>query len=281
MKFSISPFLLIMFSMLIIFGFYIEAISYFFVILLHELAHAYVAKKLGYSLNKLKLAPYGAQLTGSIEGIKWQHEAMIALAGPIINIMFAFVFVALWWVFPVTYLFSNVFVTTSVFTAIFNLIPIYPLDGGRALLAILSSRLSRKKAYRILKVFGVIFAVILNVMSVIVLIFGHINPSFILVSLFIFSTTIIPDKNSKYERIYSMTYRTSRLKKGLQVKELMIDGEMTIIQIIKLLNPNHFSKFIIVDKSFKKLGEINELELESLSITADKDIGISKLLKRD
>jgi len=78
-----------------------------------------------------------------------------------------------------------------------------------------------------------------------------------------------------------MTYRTSRLKKGLQVKELMIDGEMTIIQIIKLLNPNHFSKFIIVDKSFKKLGEINELELESLSITADKDIGISKLLKRD
>ena len=269
-----------MIAMLILFGFWIEAVSYFFVILLHEFAHAFVAKRLGYSLNKLKLAPYGAQLTGNLDGVKWQHDVLISIAGPFVNLIFAFLFVALWWLVPATYAFSNVFVMASVFTAVFNLIPIYPLDGGRALLALISSKHSRKQAYRILKVFGIIFAVVLNVVSVIVLIFGHLNPSFIVVSLFIFTSTIIPDKNSKYERLFSMTHRFSRLKKGLQVKEIMIDDSMTILQIMRLLNPNYFSRFIIIDNSFKKIGEINELELETLATKFNKHTSMQKLLDR-
>jgi len=268
-----------MIAMLIIFGFYVEAISYFFVIAVHEFAHAMVAKRLGYSLNKLNIAPYGAQLTGNLEGVKWQHDILIAVAGPISNLAFAFLFIALWWIIPVTYVFSSVFVYASVFTAIFNLIPIFPLDGGRALLAAISSRYSREKSYLYLKIFGIVFAVILNVMSVIVLIFGHINPSFIVVSLFIFTSTIIPDKNSKYERLYSMTYRFKRLKRGLQVKEVMVDGDMTIPQLMRLLNPNYFSRFIIIDTSFKKIGELDEIKLENLATKSDKTLSISKILK--
>ena len=69
----------------------------------HECAHAFVARRYGFALDKLVLMPYGAVLSGDISGIAKRQELAVLAAGPLANAATALAFVALWWLFPETY----------------------------------------------------------------------------------------------------------------------------------------------------------------------------------
>ena len=105
------------------------------VALMHECGHAFAAARVGYRLDKIVLMPYGALISGDIEGIGLKDEIKVALAGPLVNAATAVLFVALWWFFPETYAYTDVAAYASAAIALVNLIPAYPLDGGRILLA--------------------------------------------------------------------------------------------------------------------------------------------------
>ena len=51
----------------------------------HEIGHSLVANSIGYKLNKIKLMPFGAVVSGNIDGLKLKDEIKIALAGPLVN----------------------------------------------------------------------------------------------------------------------------------------------------------------------------------------------------
>lgn len=114
----------------------------------HECAHAFVARRYGFSLNKIVLMPYGAVISGDIEGISVKQEIAVCLAGPFINGVTALGFVALWWLFPETYPYTDVAAYASLSLLLVNLLPAYPLDGGRILAALLRP-LGEKKAKRL------------------------------------------------------------------------------------------------------------------------------------
>ena len=71
------------------------ALSYFFAILLHELGHFLTAKKLGYALSKFSLSPYGVELSYFQQDMNFADEFKIALAGPVVNLVSAFLVVGL------------------------------------------------------------------------------------------------------------------------------------------------------------------------------------------
>lgn len=99
----------------------------------HECAHAFAAAKLGYSLNKIVLMPFGAVIDGDLRTLSAKDEITIALCGPLCNLITAGFFVALWWCFPVTYAYTDSACLVSLAIALVNLLPAYPLDGGRIL----------------------------------------------------------------------------------------------------------------------------------------------------
>ena len=127
------------------FGFYYALTGRIFVFLiytvtavLHELGHSFVASNAGYRLNKITLMPFGAVVSGDIEGLSLGDEIKVALAGPFINLAVALLFVASWWIVPETYAFTDVVAEANLTMALVNFIPVFPLDGGRVLSAILS-----------------------------------------------------------------------------------------------------------------------------------------------
>ena len=77
------------------------------VALQHECAHAFAAAKLGYKLNKIVLMPYGAVIDGDLQGISLKDEIIVALYGPLCNLITAVFFVALWWFTPTMYAFTH------------------------------------------------------------------------------------------------------------------------------------------------------------------------------
>ena len=123
---------------------------------IHELGHSYVASSQGYRLNKITLMPFGAVVSGNIEGLKASDEIKVAIAGPFINLAVALFFVATWWIFPEAYAFTDVVAEANFIMAVINFLPVFPLDGGRIVLAILSSKMNKTKAIKIMKI-GVTF----------------------------------------------------------------------------------------------------------------------------
>ncbi|MDE6274368.1 MAG: site-2 protease family protein [Clostridiales bacterium] len=115
----------------------------------HECAHAFTARRMGYTLDKIVLMPYGAVISGDIAGISRREEACVCVAGPLANGITALFFVALWWLYPETYPYTDVAFYVSLSLFFVNLIPAYPLDGGR-LLKIVLRPLGEKLSRRIL-----------------------------------------------------------------------------------------------------------------------------------
>ena len=133
--------------------------------LIHELGHSFSASRLGYKLNKITLMPFGAIVSGNIDGLNCRDEIKIALAGPLINLSIGLFFVALWWIFPETYAFTDIIAEVNFSLAIVNFLPIFPLDGGRILSATLKDALGSERAVKVSRIIGTIFSSILFILS--------------------------------------------------------------------------------------------------------------------
>ena len=136
----------------------------------HELAHAFASARLGYKLNSIYLMPYGAVIDGDLTDVSLTDEIQVALAGPLCNLFTALAFASLWWFYPISYAYTDTACFLSLSVALVNLLPAYPLDGGRILKCALILKLSRgskepdraeRKAERICVAITVLLSVLL------------------------------------------------------------------------------------------------------------------------
>ena len=211
----------------------------------HELGHSFVASNSGYKLNKITLMPFGAVVSGDIDGLKLSDEIKIALAGPLVNLAIALLFVASWWVLPETYAFTDVIVQANLSMALVNFIPVFPLDGGRVLWAIVAQSTSRDKAKKACCVIGAIFSALLLVLFVFSL-FNTPNISLLFFSLFVVFGAFGRAKENKYVRLYSSLSEQS-LKRGMPVKKHALYKTVTVKKMISLIDENSVNEVAVFD----------------------------------
>jgi stage IV sporulation protein FB len=139
----------------------------FAIVVLHELGHSFAAQYYGVPVKQIVLLPIGgvAQLSRIPEAPS--QEFVIAIAGPAVNFALALVMLALGfvtgqglgWISPAELVrnmgqlnfgaIANYVFISNLFLGIFNLIPAFPMDGGRVLRALLASQMSYVRATRI------------------------------------------------------------------------------------------------------------------------------------
>ena len=106
----------------------------FFCVLLHEYGHALTARRFGIGTRRITLLPIGgvALLEGMPE--RPREEILIALGGPAVNLVIA-AGVSLWIVagLPDGHGFAQTMLRANLLLAGFNLLPAFPMDGGRVL----------------------------------------------------------------------------------------------------------------------------------------------------
>lgn len=248
LKFRVSPLLILYVAVFTVLGKTYEGFSYIVALIIHEFAHSEEASRRGYVLNCMHFTVFGARLDMQMQSMKGEDERAIALAGPISNFCLAVFCTALWWAFPSTYFFTLDFVWANVSLLVFNLLPVYPLDGGRIMMSLLREKMDIKKARRVLMIVGYALSLAFLVLFVVSLIVGIFNPSFVLVGVFIFISTLFPDHMAKYERLYRIAYRKEKLSKGLEVKEIAINGSVSVKKAYSMLKSDRFTCFVIVDK---------------------------------
>lgn len=178
-------------------GYFLIVMLLFCCVVMHEYGHALTAKYYGIKTKDIIISPIGG--VARLESLpkKSLQELIIALAGPAVNIVLAIVlgiitvffgyfdlsslaeqsFIFNSWAELVKYL---ILMNLALF--VFNLIPAFPMDGGRVLRALLSMWLGRLKGTRIATGVGQFLAIVFSAIGIY---FGHIILAFIGVFIFI------------------------------------------------------------------------------------------------
>lgn len=163
-KFYIHPLSYILLLLLILTGSFKETLIVFFIIIIHELGHLLSSKIFKWKLDKIVIYPFGGCVKFN-EDINRPilEEIIIIISGPLFQIILFFIITIIYneyHISPKDYLiFKNYHYTLLTF----NLLPIYPLDGGKLFNAINNYFFPYKKGNIISTIISIIILVIISI----------------------------------------------------------------------------------------------------------------------
>ena len=178
-------------------------------VVLHELAHAVVAQRSGIAVRSIILLPIGGITIMEDPGAGRPDPARdirVAVAGPLLNLVIAALAGAVILAFaPQVKLWSQPFLHASnlprsifwgnLFLGLFNLLPAYPMDGGRILRALLAERMDFTQATRRAVAVGQVFAMALVLAGVIY------DRWLVLIGFFLFIGAQLEDRSAVFQSV--------------------------------------------------------------------------------
>lgn len=141
-------------------------------ITLHEFGHSLTALRLGYEVHKIVLNILGGAAVLDTSARRGSHEFMIAIAGPAVSVAVGTIG---WFTWPFvrdaglpgTAILIGQIAIINLYLAVFNLMPAFPLDGGRVFRSILTPRLGLVKATAVAARVGRAIAIFVGIYSVV------------------------------------------------------------------------------------------------------------------
>ncbi|WP_425446586.1 M50 family metallopeptidase [Dethiothermospora halolimnae] len=263
-------------------GYNIKIIISFIFVIIHEFTHIFIATKLGIKFNEIELFPFGGVAkSDSIIGTDTRAEIIVSIAGPLINFIFGLMF------FITNTLFYSsetlIFIYSINFLlAIFNILPILPLDGGRIVRAFLSSFWGFKRVTHTMVNISYLISGIIFSYGVYVFLMEKQGVYLMLISSFIF----VAAKKEK-EMVAFIFIKEILGKKNLLLKQKAMNGEIivvlkdtTIKEALEYFLPKRYHILYIINKDGDCVGLINENEFIKYTIEYGIDISLNDLLIR-
>ena len=171
----------------------------FLCVVLNEYGHALMARRFGISTHDILITPIGG--LARLEGLPFdpKGELYIALAGPVVNLVIAALLFSGFYLSGIGFLwpdleeidlmelitnpigFVHMLLIVNIVLFVFNLVPAFPMDGGRVVRALLSYKMTRERATFYAAILG-------KILSIGFLVFATYNkmPSLFFISIFIF-----------------------------------------------------------------------------------------------
>lgn len=161
--FKINTFTYIIFILSFLSGYYKEMFITYFILVVHELGHFFLMKINNIKVKNITMYPYGGMIKSNMLINTNSIKVLLISLGGIINqiILYLLFFI----LFKLNIIDQNIYkicINYNTYIIIFNLLPIYPLDGFKILNSILEIFLSFKK--------GLIISLIINFISLIIFI---------------------------------------------------------------------------------------------------------------
>lgn len=233
MKLTLHPLFLVIGLLSAIFGGLPVFIIYALTALLHECGHIFCASRLGFKCERISLMPYGAAATCQTEGISRADEIKLALAGPAVNAFICVATAGLWWFFPVTYAYTDTIFTASAVMLAINLLPAYPLDGGRVARCLLCALLPEKGVKIAMRAISLMLAA-----ALVALFFVALKN----LSLLTFASFLVCSAFSREIPLTRINFAAKKSKRGKEVRHVLLNADSTYKDALRYTDG---SKYII------------------------------------
>ena len=155
-----------------------------FAVVIHELAHIVAIYACGASVDCIEIRAFGAKVNvPELEFVSYKKEIIIAAAGPLAGVITAALGAVAANVFGGWGI--NFFIGVNLMVSAINLIPVFPLDGGRMILSALLMFFSVRTAYIISYIIALICISAMFSGCVCLAFYGMLNPSLVIFSFYI------------------------------------------------------------------------------------------------
>jgi Zn-dependent protease/CBS domain-containing protein len=248
-------------------------------VLLHELGHSYVAKKHGSDINSITLFLFGG--VSSMEEIPREPktELKMAVAGPAVSLIIGLALISIHEILKKELLIQDLpymrlvwlIGYINIVLCIFNLLPIFPMDGGRVLRAWLASRMTYIKATRAAAGIGKMFAIFMGVFG---LFSGNIW--FTLIAFFIYIGASEEEKSTE----------VSVILEGVKVKDIMskevrtVSPESTVEELVDIMFKYKHMGYPVVNGS-KVDGIVTFTDVQKIPKEDRKNVLVSQIMTKE
>jgi Zn-dependent protease len=253
----------------------IGTIILFFSVLIHELSHSIIAKSYGIRVRQIMLFIFGGVSDIEEEPKEFKKEFNMAIAGPAVSLVLSAIFAVFWWITSIPnttspdnfyntalIMINGIFFYSSILNlilGIFNLIPAFPMDGGRILRSLLFSRNKNyDKSTRIAVRIGVIISYVFFGLGILTILSG----SFVSGMWIILIGWFLQNGAQSYMYQHDIMKILSKIRLGELMKTniISVPEDITIYNILK----NYFN--IYMKSSFP----VTKLDYEIVGIVTLK-----------
>lgn len=246
----------------------------FVTVVLHELTHSYVAQRYGVEIERIVLLPIGGVSAMKKLPKDPHQELRIAIAGPLINLVLAGVLYPVFLLIgssispSLNFLLYN-FILLNLLLGAFNLLPAFPMDGGRVLRAYLTEKMNFIRATETAASIGKQLAIVMAIVGI------FFSPFLILIAIFVY---LGADQESKMVLI-------NTLLEGINVRDIMtsevktVSPTDTVADVLKIMFQHKHMGYPVY-KDGDLLGIITFHDLSRVP-EEEKDLPVEQFMTRD
>jgi stage IV sporulation protein FB len=257
-------------------------IAVFACVLAHEFGHVLMARRFGIRTRDVTLLPIGGLASMERMPSSSGQELLVALAGPAVNVAIALLLVAGLGVsvnaVDLTALqiwdmqsFLQRLAIVNIMLVLFNLLPAFPMDGGRVLRALLAMALPRAKATRIAATIGQVLAFGLGFLGL----FG--NPLLLLVAFFVFMAA----GQEAYAVELDEATRQSPTRSATITAFESLGVQATVARAVELLLATSQREFPVVDGTGALRGVLTRDGIIKALAQGGPDTPVTEVMERD
>jgi stage IV sporulation protein FB len=247
---------------LIIVGYKGQITYAFFIVVMHEMVHYITARHYGFTGFDIELMAVGAVLKfRDLDDATPKEDLIISISGPVSNIALAVIFYFIYR----NSLNSNMYMlfAGNFSIGVFNLIPAFPLDGGRILRDLLNFKFTYKKSNKIMIIVSIIIGIFLIFCCM--LLFFRVSTNFTIgiIGIFIIVASLKENERISYIIMGNIVKKKYKLTKNgyMENKSISIYCKKSLLYAMGLLDKNKYNIFTVLDEELKVIDIIYEEEI--------------------
>jgi stage IV sporulation protein FB len=255
-KIKINPYLWVIIFLGIVTGYFRQLILLFIIVLIHEMGHVLAAYYYRWRIKKIELLPFGGVAEVEEYGNRpFKEDFIVTIAGPLQHIWMVAFAIVFHHYGVLDQRYYEQFVEFNVMIFTFNLLPIWPLDGGKLLFLLFAKHFPYKQAHRFMLFSSFSFLVIFTS------VFGYLFPFHL--NLWIIASFLVITHYTEWKQHHFLFMRFlmerfySTHEHSVKKKTIVADQNKRIKDVLSSFYKGYQHEIVIRNNStYRKVNEI-------------------------